>query len=280
MVFSDLTPPPTNLPDPTQPSTYDLYAYPFMAWLKTHGIEMQTMVDELNSIDYFVEPRTNISQTFEAIDAAYSTTTETIGYVTATSINNGTHGGSSATFSEGSIRLRSSTTASSGVKVKTGESIFSLNSDNDAIFVATLNYETTTNTVMQVGLASSLSINSPSDASDGVYFRVSGTTVYAVCRNDTTESSTLIPVTLVQGTSYKFRIDIDGVSSATFKLYNSTTNELLSTIVVDTNLPNTTYTDVMGAGVAMWNTGTTALYLGSIAHIGLKTYSKTLKSFW
>jgi len=159
--------------------------------------------------------------------------------------------------------IASSTSANSGFYYSTSVSSFmTLGGYEIADFVFQL--VTSTNTIGRFGFVDSTTASSPTTAvTDGAYFEISGTTLSGKVTNSSATTTAGTTYTLSTGTWYRARI-ITGTATTTFKLYNESGTELLSTTATRA-LPSV----VITYGFAFYNTGTTSVTLAYIDYASL-----------
>ena len=154
----------------------------------------------------------------------------------------------------GVLTLRSSTTANSGYRYLTGI-LRSYMDSKFACISATAEYSTT------VALMGFFNTTDSSEPSNGIYFRLSGTSLQAICRtSDVTTSVTL--GTIEQFTFYHYQIVTDEGSSI-FTVTNDA-GTVLFTTTISTNVPDVVS---LQCGVVAWDTAG-----GSATHVMYPDY--------
>jgi hypothetical protein len=172
--------------------------------------------------------------------------------------NTGTASGTNAPVSAnhpGVLRLSSSTSADSGYffGVDTVQLLLGGGESFEAIFQVA----TTSGTTIRLGFHDTTAVT---DAVDGAYIEISGTTLSGKTASNSTRSTTGTNYTISTGSWYRARITVaPGAGSVSFAVYNDS-GTLLWSDTLSTNIP-TAAGRLTGLGIIATNSGTTAVGL-------------------
>jgi hypothetical protein len=167
----------------------------------------------------------------------------------------------------GLVRFRSSTTANSGYHV--GLSANNLILSGRELCVASLIPSAFANTTTRIGFHDTLT---STDAVDGCYFEIAPTgVVTGKTSNNSIRSSTATNFTLITGTYYTLKIELNNNATlATFTIL-SESDVTLWTNTLSTNIPTALGRET-GMGVISTNSGTTATDLIHLDFLGVEIY--------
>lgn len=180
-------------------------------------------------------------------------------------VNSGTTSAGVATANNvGVHRLNSSTTANSGIAIRSSSLLFRLKGSE--IFTYILNPLTFTNTTSRLGIHDSTSSSIPAN---GVYFEYSGSGALTfVTRDNNVPTTSTTIATLAINTWYKVRFTVNSnATSVLAELFNAT-GTLIASVTQTTNIPNTTR--ALNICAITTNSGTTATALIDVDFIGTK----------
>lgn len=164
----------------------------------------------------------------------------------------------------GVVRITSSTTANSGVRISTDVNCLQIGGGE--LFELVFLPLTFTNTTVRFGFHSTTSSAAPVD---GVYFELlASANITGVTASNSTRTTSATIATLTAGTWYRALVRVNRAkTSVTFFIY-SMTGVLLGSQTVTTNIP--ALGRFMGSGVIATNSGTVATALVDLDYIAMK----------
>ena len=179
-------------------------------------------------------------------------------------------GGQSAS-SHGVLFLSSSSTANSGVLVSTAQNLFVVGGGEQ--YDAYLYWFGTATTTARIGFHDS---STSADATDGVYFEITGTGgIFGKTASNGTRSTTAAIVASASAAYYHLRIKINAAGTlVTFEVFNGG-GTLLGSQTLSTNIPTVSGRD-FGAGVIATNSNTTPSNMLGIDYMGYGVPGRTL----
>jgi hypothetical protein len=195
-------------------------------------------------------------------------TTNGTDFINLIAVSSGTSTNTNATATVNNLgiaRISSSTTANSGINIRSGGFNFLLKGNE--VYTEIINPVTFTNTTHRAGIHDS---TTSSDANNGVYFQYdgSGAIVLKTADNGTRTTSSTI-TTLVVGTWYKLRITVNSNATSVLGEVFNASGVLIASATNTTNIP--TSARILNLASITTNSGTTALALLDIDFMSLKT---------
>jgi len=191
-----------------------------------------------------------------------STATDVYNFI---AVNSGTITiGTNTTNNAGVQKFLSSTTANSGVGLRTFGTPIRLKGSE--VFTYIFNPQTFANTTSRLGIHDS---TSSSDANNGVYFEIStsGVLTLKTADNGTRTTSATI-ATLVINTWYKVKFTVNSNATSVLAELFDASGVLIGSVTQTTNIPNNTR--ALNICAITTNSGTTATALIDVDFIGTK----------
>lgn len=154
---------------------------------------------------------------------------------TLTAISSGTFNIAPAVadvLAQGTLLLRSSATANSGVRIATTQPVISA---NGLAFRAILYLPTLTTRTLRVGYHDATTVT---DAVDGAYFEITSLTVVAKTSSNSTRTTSGTTFALTADTFYVFDIEYVSATSVRFRVSQLSNGTLVYDQTISTNVPS------------------------------------------
>lgn len=204
------------------------------------------------------------------IEQYFGTTTAADQVFTGAAVSGGVNTGTLTSFDgiwDYGVFIRSGTTANGGYRYSPTSQITAYMGTVEKQFMMV--WKSLTSHTGRTIRAGWIDTTSSADATDGVYFEILDGVARGKTSNNSVRTSAASSFTLVLGQAYLFEISATS-TSASFKITNATTDAVVYTETITTNIPSTS-ARASGAGMIATEATTTASDIGILYNMGFGT---------